>query len=134
MYDHAISLAVQAADELNACEVDEEFVDSMVALEREITGAKCRAEVDVYLASLSGNAKDKATPRRSLLERINDFDGGEPGNPLLAHVPPQLQSLSVKPTFLDVSRDIIEEKIAKAAAEVDANQASGKGLLGWLRG
>jgi len=125
LFDHAISLATKAAEELTACEEEEHYVDSMISLEQLLVGAKCRAVTCGYLKQF-----DREISRLSLLQRINEYSS-ETDNVLLAHVPPSMVQLRPKPTVVDIARTIIEKSIDENTKKIDARQ-NNKSLFGWF--
>ena len=102
----------------------------MISLEQRLTGAKCRAQANAYLAA---NSVTRRKGKLSLLQRINDFDGGDDDDPLLAHRPPDFIPITLKPYFYDITRTEIESDIKRTANEVDIATEKATGYLGWFR-
>lgn len=147
LFDHAHSLAAEAAEELNACMNEDEpnvmdaLVKGMTQLDREITGAKCRAQAHAYLtktgkAHLSSHSQSSC---RSLLERLDDFDGGSalegPEKYRLADVPPTFKYIPCKPTFFDIAGNYVGElpdEELKQAVQKHCSASKSSRFLGWF--
>lgn len=145
LFDHALTLASEAAEELNACATDDDsrnmaMVESMVQLEKEITGAKCRVVAYAYLVRIGRMTSSSSSNSRSLLTRLDDFDGGDVQGGAakyhLANVPLALQYMPCKPTFFDIAGNHVgelpEDQLKKAIEEYPSGGRS-SGLLGWFR-
>jgi hypothetical protein len=135
LYDQAMALAMEAAEEIAACQdMDraDELIDSMAALETEITGAKCRAEACAYLAKC-GSSASSATTGATLLRRLDDFDSG--GRSFrLANVPPALEPIACKPSFFDIAHNYVTDFLDDDLEfHVNAHKLQSKGFLNWFR-
>jgi len=155
LFEQALTLSVEAAEEIGACQdMDggEEYMESMEALEKEIKGAKFRAEACAYLARSGGGSTTKSSSSskssgggggvvagRSLLSRLDDFDSG--GKTFhLVDVPPHLEPIPCKPTFFDIALNHVGEFpmeelqmfVDEYSKEKQEQQRSG-GILGWFR-
>lgn len=133
LFEQASSLALEAEEEIAACEEMEggdDLITSMEALRKEIEGAKCRAQACAYLARVGGSS---ASSGRSLMRRLEDFDsGGE--TYCLAHVPPKLEPMACKPTFFDVALNYVSDyPVDELQKVIDENTVQSKGILGWFR-
>jgi len=147
LFDHALELANEAAEELNACTSDDNdekgtemnlLVESMVDLEKEISGAKCRSEAYHYLCRMGKTPSSSSRGTRSLLDRLDDFDGGNESGGAekyhLATVPPALQYIPCKPAFFDIALNHIEDLPVEQMNEiVEQNAPKSSSILGWFR-
>lgn len=136
LFEQASSLASQAAEEIAACQDMENgdvLIESMEQLERDVAGAKCRAEACACLVRLGGAGAASSTSGRTLLRRLDDFDSGGSTH-RLAQVPPSLEPIPCKPTFFDIAlNDVGELPLEELQKEIEANKPQSKGLLGWFR-
>jgi len=138
LFDHALELASQAAEELSVClDIDQQLVQNMITLEKYIAGAKCRLEASLYLNTITG-----LNSNRSLLDRLDEdvtiFTQNADELPFLAHLPPNLplEYVPCKPTFFDLAWNYVGEfpydQLQQHIDNVEQSQR-GTGLLGWFR-
>mmetsp|Transcript_14834 Transcript_14834/g.14286 ORF Transcript_14834/g.14286 Transcript_14834/m.14286 type:complete len:688 (-) Transcript_14834:292-2355(-) len=137
LFGQASSLAHQAAEEIAACQDIENFdtlIESMVDLEKDIEGAKCKAEAHAYLVKLGSAGATLGDCGRSLIHRLDDFDSGGKTYRLV-DIPPSCETITCKPTFFDIANNYISEMpIDELQMHIDNNKKQSKSLLGWFLG
>jgi signal recognition particle subunit SRP68 len=135
LYDVASRLASEAAEEIAACpnmERADELIESMVDLESDIVGAKCRADACAYLAK-RGSGASSATNGATLLNRIDDFDSG--GKTYrLSNVPLTLELVACKPSFFDIANNYVSDfPMEELRGHINAHNTQSRGFLKWFR-
>lgn len=140
LLDQAESLALEACEEIGACdgmEGGDELLENLESALEEMRGEKCRVLAVSYL---SMNASSSTRAGKSLLERLHDYDIPSAATmPLLTHVPPKLEPMACKPSFFDVALNYVSdypvEDLEQALEEhgEQNSSAASTGFLGWFR-
>lgn len=164
LYEHSLELASMAAEELSACSNTnnniDDLVQSMVTLETEITGAKCRLEACRYLKTVRitsnhipllqrlndstlivNNNKDAtSTSTTQTSEKTSTIKNNQKPFFLVDSMPIQkYQYIPCKPTFFDLAWNYIEEmeptkeELKKYIEELEIKEKGGSSrFLGWF--
>jgi len=138
LLDQAESLALEASEEIGACEKMEGGEDLLERLEdvlEEMRGEKCRVLAASYLSKHRVSSSG-----RCLLERLHDCDIPSAAEAVqLTHVPPKLEPMACKPSFFDVALNYVSdypveelERVLEEHGDEKSSTAS-RGFLGWFR-
>jgi signal recognition particle subunit SRP68 len=130
----ATLLTSRASEEIAACEdmeFGDEFLDALEVLRLDIAGAVCRVKAQAYMLRREANG-GASTSSRSLLLRLDEFDGGK----VLADVPLAPIPIPCKPAFFDVAWNYASAlPVDELQKHIDEHgEQKSKGLLGWFRG
>ena len=136
LFDQAIMLASEAAEEIAACqdmEKADKLITSLAQLKKEVTMFQIRTRASSYLASRNSEASS-ATSGLTLLSRLDDFDAGGLTH-RLADVPSALKPITCKPAFFDIGNNFVNdfplEELEFHAHAV--NTKGSRGFMSWFR-
>jgi signal recognition particle subunit SRP68 len=119
----------RAAEEIAACELDDDYLAGLQELKTKISTTVCRIEAGRYL-ELQGASTGIKTTNRPLWQRLDELDAGI----VLADVPPLPIPLPCKPVFYDLAASHLSESIVIDALDdyIEENEPRKKsaGLFG----
>ena len=136
LFDQSSKLALEAAEEIAACQ-DMEGVDALIdgiaKLEDELDIASCRTKASAYLYS-RGSGASNVTSGSTLLRRLDDFDAGGKTHKI-ASVPSNLHPVAAKPFFFDIANNYVKDyHVDEIEAYVILNRPKEKhGLMRWFK-
>jgi len=136
LFDQSSKLALEAAEEIAACQ-DMEGVDALIdgiaKLEDELDIASCRTKASAYLYS-RGSGASNVTSGSTLLRRLDDFDAGGKTHKI-ASVPSNLHPVAAKPFFFDIANNYVKDyHVDEIEAYVILNRPKEKhGFLRWFK-
>jgi hypothetical protein len=132
LLEHSAKLVDQAHEELAACELSQNLIDSMTTLQEKVSTATSTFKANAYLSAHVMSVKKKVEKPLSL--RLVEFDAGKgcDGKYYLFEVPPPLAGMPCKPAFFDIAQNSVTEA-PDLQSLLDAHQKKSGGILGWFR-